>query len=178
MRRALAIACAAALLVTVPAARAGAKHELAPRFSAVTVEGAKLELGALLARGPVVLDFWATWCHPCVQAMPGLQRLHERYGASGLSLVGISIDGPRNFARVQPFARQRGVTFPIVRDEDGSLQGRYHVTEVPTTIVIASDGRIAATFTGYRPGQHDAIEAAVRELLAPAASDSATDSAR
>ena len=167
---------ALSLFAATPTASAAPAAATAPQFVATTVEGKRLDLRAQLAQGPVVLDFWATWCHPCVQAMPGLQRMHEQYSAAGVTVVGISIDGPRNFARVQPFARQRGVSFAIVRDEDASLQGRFHVTEVPTTIVIAPDGRIAATFTGYRPGQHAQIEAAVQALLAPAGA--AADSAR
>ena len=178
MKRAPAAALFALLFFAAPAHARLASHASAPAFKASAVDGAAVDLRALLARGPVVLDFWATWCHPCAQAMPSLERMHERLGARGLTIVGVSVDGPRNFARVQPFARRMGLKFPIVRDEDGSLQALYQVVEVPTTLVIAPDGKVAAVFTGFRPGQDAEIEAAVEALLAAESAAAPADSTR
>jgi peroxiredoxin len=132
-------------------------------------DGEMLSLGDLLARGPVLLDFWATWCKPCVASVPALQSLYDRLRDDGFTVVGISVDGPRNFSKVRPFVTRMGITYPIAIDRDGSLQRFFQVTAVPTTILLDADGRIAAVTQGYRPGEEKEMEAAVRALLpAPA----------
>ena len=112
-----------------------------------------------------MLDFWATWCQPCVQALPEMQRVAERWSERGLTVVGVSIDGPRNQSRVRPFAAKLGLTFPIVFDGDGTLQRDYQVTAVPTTVVIGTDGRIAYASEGWWPGETKKIEKVIGTLL-------------
>ena len=135
---------------------------LAPR----TIDGTRLELARKLEQGPVLLDFWATWCRPCERSLPTTQRLHERYREQGLTVVGVSVDGPRNWARVRPFASRLGLTFPVILDEDGSLARRFRVGGVPTTVLIAADGRVVRAHTGWVPGEDDSLAAAVSVLLA------------
>jgi len=141
----------------------------APRFEVRSIDDAKLNLDTLLVRGPVLLDFWATWCRPCLRAIPELEKLHETFGARGLSVIGISADGPRNYPKVRPFARRLGVTYPIALDEDGSLQQRYQARALPTTILIAPDGRIVDVHQGYRPGEIEALGEKIEGLLEDAA---------
>jgi cytochrome c biogenesis protein CcmG/thiol:disulfide interchange protein DsbE len=175
VRRRLLVAAAAVALIA-PAARPAAPAltaASAARFTARTITGERFDLAAALAIGPVLVDFWATWCHPCLESLPALEKLRAQYAAQGLSVVAISIDGPRNFARVRPFAQRLGLKMPVVIDEDGALAQKFLVSSVPTTILIAPDGRIMRTRTGYLPGEDDALAGAVRALLAPAAADSA-----
>jgi peroxiredoxin len=142
---------------------------VAPSFKVRTLTGEKIELAELVRHGPVVLDFWATWCKPCLYALPELQRAHERYAAQGVTVVGISEDGPRNYAKVRPFASRYLLTYPLVLDEDGSLQGRYQVRSLPTTFVIDRAGRIAWTHQGYQPGLAEMIDEALARALADTA---------
>ncbi len=130
-----------------------------------SVTGATIALDDSLAKGPVLLDFWATWCRPCEHSLPALERLHQRARERGISVVGVSIDGPRNWARVRPFAARLGLTFPIVIDEDGSLARRFKVQAVPTSVLIAQDGRIVRTHSGFHPAEEDSLRAAVDALL-------------
>jgi len=162
-----------ALLVAVVASTAGtaASPGSAPAngpFAGVTlrtVDGSRIALAERLAQGPVLLDFWATWCRPCERSLPATQALHERFHGRGLTVVGVSVDGPRNWARVRPFARRLGLTFPVAVDEDGSLAKRFRAVGVPTTVLIAGDGRIVRTHTGWIPGEDDSLAAAVEALL-------------
>ncbi len=161
----------AALATAGPAARAedasrAARPETAPAFRARTVDGKSFELAAALAQGPVLVDFWATWCKPCLASLPAVRALHERWAARGLTVVGVSIDGPRNFARVRPFVQRLGLGYPIVLDEDGSLQQRFRVSAVPTSVLIGADGRIVRVHTGWAPGEERSLEAEVARLLA------------
>jgi peroxiredoxin len=150
-----------------------ATPQRAPSFHVRTLDGRALDSQKLLVKGPVVLDFWATWCRPCERSLPALQELHARYSAQGVTVLAVSIDGPRNWTRVRPFVTSHGLTLPVVIDEDGSLAKRYRVASVPSTIVIAPDGRVVRFHSGYVPGDEQALEAAVREALGQAA-DSAS----
>jgi peroxiredoxin len=169
-RRALAfVAWLALASAQVQAAPTGLlSTPTAPRFTVHDVEGRTLDLAGLLRHGPVLLDFWATWCAPCVQSLPELEAWHRRYGPLGLTVVGVSVDGPRNFARVRPFVASRGLTYPIVLDRDGRLQQSYQVLAVPTAILIDTTGAIVQVRVAYRPGEGAKLEDGIRALL-PAA---------
>ena len=170
MAAALGLAHAAPLLPARP---------VASDFHTRSVTGEKLELSALRSRGPVLIDFWATWCSPCLAALPELESLHRRYGSRGLTVIGVSIDGPRNYARVRPFAARLGLSFPIVLDHEGRLQESFGVIAIPTSILVDSSGNVALATQGYRPGEGAGLEAAIARLLGPvrAIADSASAAA-
>ena len=155
---------------------------IAPPFRVRTLDGRTLELAALTAAGPVVIDFWATWCKPCVASLPELEALHQRFAARGLTVLGISVDGPRNFAKVPQFVNKLSLHYPIALDEDGSMQERYQVAAMPTTIVIGRDGRMVLVHQGYDAGWSGAVMSAVEQVLGPDPAavrvDSATAAAR
>jgi peroxiredoxin len=171
-----------ALACISPSLAAADLASRAPRFEVRTVTGEKLELDELRRRGPVLIDFWATWCKPCHASMAELEKLYERHRERGLTVIGISVDGPRNFAKVRPFASRLGITYPIVLDTDGSLQRDFHVRAVPTAILVDSSGAVARVQQGYRPGESEALERAIVSLLGtrdvsptPAGSADSTD---
>jgi peroxiredoxin len=163
------IATAAGLAAAVPRDPARAEPPIArakaPAFSVRSVAGERLELAALLAKGPVVLDFWATWCKPCLQSLPELETLHRRYAARGVSVVGVSIDGPRNFAKVRPFANRLGLSFAVALDEGERLQQLYQVRAVPTSVLIGRDGEILHVKQGFLPGDSRLLEQAIAAAL-------------
>ena len=137
-------------------------------FRARALTGESLDLAALRARGPVVLDFWATWCQPCTQSLPEMEGVYRRLKDRGVTVIGVSVDGPRNQARVRPFASKLGLSFPILFDGSGSLQRDYQVRAIPTTVVIDSSGAIVYTGEGWFPGETRKVEAILESLLAPA----------
>ena len=186
MRRARATIVARSILIVITIATCGllsslsildaAQRSIAPRFATRTVQGEKISLDALRARGPVLLDFWATWCKPCLAAIPEIEKLHAELGGRGLSIVGISVDGPRNFAKVRPFAKRVGITYPVVLDEDGSLQQRYQAIVMPTTVLIDTAGVIVKVMQAYRPGEIEMLRAEIEALLPASAPDSTANS--
>jgi len=162
----------------VPAqAGAGSIERLAPAFTVQSLEGETLRLDVLRARGPVVLDFWATWCRPCVAAIPELEQTARDLGPRGLTVVGVSVDGPRNHAKVRPFVAKLGISYPVTLDDDGALQEKYQVRSIPTTVLIAPGGAIVKVVQGYRPGESQTLRAAIQALLPAAADSTAADSA-
>lgn len=152
-------------LLAAPLHSAARGPTYAPRFKTRSIEGQKIELDRLRKSGPVLLDFWATWCKPCLAAIPEIQAIHEEFGGRGLAVIGISVDGPRNFAKVRPFVARLGIGYPIVLDEDGSLQQKYQVRAMPTTVLVDTSGAIVKVVQGFRPGEGAELKRAVEALL-------------
>ena len=130
----------------------------------------------------VVISFFATWCAPCKRELPVLQKLYEKYGPQGLKVVVVSIDkDPEEVARLAEFAKERGLTFPVVSDRFNLLARRYlgNATALPSLFIADASGTIAAAHQGYpADGDPEAfLEAEVRRVmgLGPADDAAATE---
>jgi thiol-disulfide isomerase/thioredoxin len=122
---------------------------------------------ASLAGKVVVVNFWATWCPPCVAEMPSLDRLHSTLSGEGLVVLGISVD--EDEAAVTAFVEKAGLTLAVLRDPGGTVaSGVFGVTGYPETLVIDAQGVITETYRG--PADWDTPEALdhFRRLLRPA----------
>lgn len=138
---AVGLACALAAAPTSAADRS------APAFSVKTVDGRSLRLSDLKNK-PVIIDFWATWCGPCRASMPHLNEMHERYGAKGLSVIGMSVDEAGS-APVKKFATKLGVKFTIAMANDEVLDAYGPIRSIPTTFFINRKGDIVRRVVGY-----------------------------
>lgn len=112
-----------------------------------------------------VIDFWATWCQPCVRSIPELNKLAEDYKDQGVNFVGISIDGPRNQSKIQPFVNSMGIGYTILKDINSEVMTDMNVTSVPTLLLINSEGEVVYTHDGYRPGDAKVIEEEINNYL-------------
>lgn len=160
----LSAAVAAPLLAGLPtAARASiAPGGPAPDFTLRRGDGQNLRLAE--QRGRVVMvNFWATWCAPCRQEMPHLERLHAKYRNTGFVLLGVSIDDdPKQAVEV---AQRLGVSFPILLDVDKQVSRRYDLRTMPSTVLIDRDGQVRHVHRGYREGFEITYDQQVRALL-------------
>ncbi|MCB9593965.1 MAG: TlpA family protein disulfide reductase [Sandaracinaceae bacterium] len=111
----------------------------------------------------IVVDFWASWCGPCAEAMPALERLYQQYRAQGLVVIGVSEDDAERNAR--GFLSQTRVTFPVMLDSDHSVANRYRPATMPSTFVIDRRGVVRHVHSGYRAGDAAALERQIRDLL-------------
>ena len=136
--------------------------ELAPDFSVQLLTGETFTLSE--HRGTVVvLDFWATWCGPCVQKMPTMQALSEQYEGSVI-FVGMNVG--ENVDRVQDFIDEQGFTFLVGLDENGDIhRNLYPSPGIPYTVIISGEGMITATFLGGGEGMHERIGEAIEDAL-------------
>ena len=135
-------------------------------FTLTSVSGAQVSLSEHLGKKVILLDFWATWCVPCAAEMPHLQALYEKYGAQGLIVLGIAMDGPESVASVAPFVRRNQLTFPILLDEDSRIASIYNSRKsAPLSVLIDKNGRIAAVREGYNPGDEAFLEKDVDKVL-------------
>jgi thiol-disulfide isomerase/thioredoxin len=107
----------------------------------------------------VLLDFWATWCGPCVEKLPAIQQLADTYGKRGLVVIGVH--SAQNSEGCEEFVKTKGVSFPVAVDS-GKTEERYAVTSLPTYFLIDKTGKVAVGYTSRLP---DA--ALIEELLEP-----------
>jgi cytochrome c biogenesis protein CcmG, thiol:disulfide interchange protein DsbE len=144
----------------------------APDFPATDLAGRPVRLEQL--RGEVVLlNVWATWCGPCREEMPSLERLHRELGPSGLRIIAVSVDAAsgavdrdgRRGGDVAAFAREFGLTFAIWHDPQGGVQRIYRTTGVPETFVIGRDGVIRKKAIGALEWDGPAQVELLRRLL-------------
>jgi peroxiredoxin len=156
-------AAGAALALGLPTAQASiATASPAPDFTLKSLAGPNLRLQE--QRGKVVLlNFWATWCGPCREEMPQLNKLYEKYRPSGFTLLGVNVDeDSRNAAGI---AGQMGVSFPVLLDSDKRVAKLYDLSSMPSTVLIDRDGRVRFLHRGYRSGTENEYDQQIRALL-------------
>lgn len=134
----------------------------APDISAADLDGNRVSLSRLRGK-VVVVDFWASWCEPCGDAMPALDRLYRQYKDHGLVVVGVNVD--RNERNARQFLRRTRVSFPIVHDNGRGLAERYSPPTMPSSYVIDKRGIVRHVHAGYRDGDARRLERMIRELL-------------
>lgn len=145
-----------------------ASAELAPPFELPLAGGGSAALGDY-AGSVVLLNFWATWCKPCEDEMPAMQRLYTALGGGdGFELLAVSVDAGDE--EVEAFRERLAIGFPILRDPDRRVATRYQSLRFPESFLIGPDGVVAARFIGPREWDAPEYEARIRELLAAAAS--------
>jgi len=137
----------------------------APDFTGKGVDGKTYQLKELLKNGPVLLDFWTTWCKPCMVELPKLQEVYEKYKDRGFTLVGIPSDDQKSAAKIKPMIQSKKFNFPNVPDTDRKIGNLYNVRNFPTTVLIAPDGSISVVAQGYRPGDEKELEEKIAALL-------------
>ncbi len=112
----------------------------------------------------VVMDFWATWCGPCIRAMPGLQKLHEKYQNDGVAIIGISTSENDN-ADPAKFMADKQFTYQLLVKGD-TVANTYRVRGIPSFYVIDPSGKIVYSAVGYDPSHEEEIEKVINEELA------------
>jgi thiol-disulfide isomerase/thioredoxin len=132
-----------------------------PALQLKTLDGRTINLADFRGR-TVIVNFWATWCAPCVAEMPALQRLRDRMGLQRLEVIAVNFQ--ENAARIRPFVERRRLTYPVVRDHDGAARAAWGVTVFPTSFVVGPDQRIAWVAIGEVDWRDARVELRIRSL--------------
>lgn len=116
------------------------KQDPLPDFSLPKVDGQMVSLSDFKGKNAVLLVFFATWCLPCNIEVPELNQIHQKYGPKGLTLLGVDVQESKN--QVERWIKNRGVEYPVVLDQKGSVVEEYGIYSVPTNILINFDGEV------------------------------------
>jgi peroxiredoxin len=136
----------------------------APSFTVTDVDGKKVSLSDLSGK-IVILDFWATWCAPCKASTRELEKLHEKYKARGVVIMGVSMDTGKSAAeQVREFAGKNGLTYRMLMD-DGRMSKAYAVRNIPAAFILDQQQKILKIYPGYLPGLGTMIERELDGLL-------------
>ena len=112
----------------------------------------------------VILNFWATWCAPCLEEMPAFEKLYRRYRSQGLTVIAVSLD-KGDKSKVEKFVDEHSLTFPVLLDLDGIAERIYPSFTIPFTYVIDKRGRIAARVDGAKNWSSNETFAALDILI-------------
>ena len=138
--------------------------DTAPDYAAQALGGDSVSLAAL--RGKVVLlNVWATWCHPCRDEIPQLEALHQQYRARGLDLIGVTVDVSGMDAAIRGFMTDFKMTYPVWLDPDERVSAQFRTIGVPETFLIDRAGVIRWHKIGpIQPGDSALAQALERAL--------------
>lgn len=138
----------------------------APEFSLPSLDGQIVNLSDHLGKKVILVDFWATTCHPCLEEMPHLNELYEKLKDKGFIVLGIAGDGPDTRRDVPKVVREKGITFPILLDEETTVVARYNPKkEMPFWALIDKSGNIVKKKNGYDAGDEKTLAAEIEKLL-------------
>lgn len=135
----------------------------APAFTLNNPQGNPVRLADFRGKF-VLLNFWATWCPPCVKEMPSMERLAKRFEGRPFVVVGISLD-EEGAAKVNPFIAKLGITFPILLDPESKISGHYGANDLPTTFLINPGGKVVMAAKGERDWNSEEIAGYLKEVL-------------
>ena len=162
----LVLAAWLALTFTPSAQAVGGLGEVAPLFSAPLLEGGDFDLGQQIGKRVVLLDWWSINCTSCVQEIPKLIEISNKYPKDVL-VVGMNVDSfilkrVTRFLQTQSFK----ITYPTAIDAGLQIMKKYNSSILPTTVIIDKKGKIAFFHIGYKSGDENEIENAVKKAIA------------
>lgn len=129
------------------------------------IDGTKISLDKYLSQGPVLINFWATWCGPCKKEMIHLDRLSKKYKNNGLNILSISIDTQRSLSEVKRYVRSKRYNFDVFIDPNQQIFKKLNGNIMPTNILIDKNGVIFWMHYGYLPGDEVTMESKILEVL-------------
>lgn len=135
----------------------------APDFTAQTADGSSFTLSEQNGK-VVLLNFWATWCGPCVGEMPAFERIYSEYGEE---VAVLAVNCLEDKEVVDQFISDNSYTFPIAYDTDGTINGKYPTDGIPYTLVIGKDGTVKKIYVGAgsADAQYEEYKSAIEEAM-------------
>jgi peroxiredoxin len=138
--------------------------QAAPDFTLQDLEGQTYTLSELKGK-VVLLDFWASWCQPCLHAIPALNRLSSKFQEEDFLLLGINVDRSKSTNALKRFVEEYEISYPVLADKRGKVAGRYRAFVLPLSYLIDKKGKIAERMVGYNLSLEEELEGRIDSLL-------------
>lgn len=137
-----------------------------PNIAIKDLEGKPFQTSAITNDGkPIIIDFWATWCKPCVASLNGMNDVYGQWQEeTGVKIYAVSIDDTRTMSSVAPFAAGKGWEFDVLLDPNSEFRRAMNVNNVPHTFLIDGNGKIVMQRNTYTPGDEDKMYELLRDL--------------
>lgn len=136
-----------------------------PNLEVKLLNGKKTTIYKLLESGPVLMDFWATWCKPCKQVMKHLNKFHNEYKDQGFQVLMVNQDTPRSLGKVKAYINSKNYDFIVSIDPNQQMAKKLNGQIMPNLILIDQDGSIKWRHQGYMPGEEKEIQEQIEILL-------------
>ena len=129
------------------------------------IDGKKIQLKKYLDSGPILINFWATWCGPCKKEMIHLDRFSRQFEKNDFSILSISIDTQRSLSEVKRYVRSKKYDFEVFIDPNQQIFKKLNGNIMPTNLLIDKNGQVVWMHYGYMPGDEVVMEQEISRLL-------------
>jgi peroxiredoxin len=138
--------------------------DAAPAFTTIGLDDKPIDLAAHIGKDVILLDFWATWCGPCVQAMPEVDGVAEKFADRGLVFFAVNV--AEDAETIKEFLKTSKLEVPVAMDADGKITESYGVEGIPQTVLIGKDGKVQVVHVGFSDNLAEQLTQQVEDLLA------------
>ena len=140
-------------------------ENIIPNLKLKMLDGSKTTIHELVKDGPIMIDFWATWCVPCKKVMKFLDEYHQEYSDEGFKVLMINQDTPRSLGKVKSYIRSQNHQFLVSLDPNKALAKKLNGLVMPTLILVDKGGAIKWRHQGYVPGEEVEIQKQIEDLI-------------
>ena len=136
-----------------------------PASTIKTIDGKAFNTSKIENDGPIIIDFWATWCKPCVKELEAIAESYEDWqDETGVKIYAVSIDNARSMGKVAPFVNGKGWEYEVLLDPNGDFKRAMNVVNVPHVFLLDKDGKIVYQHTTYAEGDEDELFELVKKV--------------